>query len=174
MKYGLICAILMIAGCALSIDGERYQNQTPKLRAEQFFDGHVKAWGIVQNRSGEVVQQFSVDITGSVEGNELTFDETFTYLIGDGVKERTWTVKILGDGQYRGSASDIPGPAQGKAFGNALRWKYDMTLPVEDKQYDVTFEDWMWAFDDQRLINRSYIKKFGFVVAEVTIYMEKM
>ena len=38
----------------------------------------------------------------------------------------------------------------------------------------MTFEDWIWAVDDQRIFNRSYIKKFGLVFAEVTIFMEKM
>jgi hypothetical protein len=31
----------------------------------------------------------------------------------------------------------------------------------------------MWAFDDQTLVNRSYIKKFGITFAEVTIFMQR-
>ena len=49
-----------------------------------------------------------------------------------------------------------------------------MKLPVGSREIEVKFEDWMWMLDESRLINRSYIKKFGIVVAEVTIYMESL
>ena len=35
------------------------------------------------------------------------------------------------------------------------------------------FDDWFWAFDDSTMMNRSYIRKFGIVMAEVTIFMQK-
>jgi hypothetical protein len=37
----------------------------------------------------------------------------------------------------------------------------------------VRFEDWFWALDKNRIMNRSYLQKFGFDVAEVTIFMER-
>jgi hypothetical protein len=48
-----------------------------------------------------------------------------------------------------------------------------MDIPVDDTLYEVSFEDWFWAIDDRRLFNRSYLQKFGFDVAEVTIFMER-
>ena len=48
-----------------------------------------------------------------------------------------------------------------------------MDLPVDDTTYAVTFDDWFWAFDDSAMMNRSYIRKFGVVMAEVTIFMQK-
>ena len=162
-----------MSGCATSIDGERYRQQTPDLELKTFFEGEVKAWGIVQNRSGNVVQRFEVDITGTISGDTITLDETFRYGLGEGPEKRIWTITEVSPGVYEGSATDIPGPATGKAFGNALYWGYQMDLPVGDKEYTVKFEDWMWALDDDKLVNRSYIKKFGLVVAEVTIFMQK-
>lgn len=163
----------LLSGCATSIDGERYRQQTPDLELKTFFEGEVKAWGIVQNRSGNVVQRFEVDITGTISGDTITLDETFRYGLGEGPEKRIWTITEVSPGVYEGSATDIPGPATGKAFGNALYWGYQMDLPVGDKEYTVKFEDWMWALDDDKLVNRSYIKKFGLVVAEVTIFMQK-
>jgi len=37
----------------------------------------------------------------------------------------------------------------------------------------VQFEDWFWALDDSRILSRSYLQKFGFDVAEVTLLMER-
>jgi hypothetical protein len=79
----------------------------------------------------------------------------------------------LANGQYQGTAGDILGEATGSTFGNAFHWAYRMDIPVDDKLYEVGFEDWFWAIDDRRLFNRSYIQKFGFDVAEVTIFMER-
>jgi hypothetical protein len=48
-----------------------------------------------------------------------------------------------------------------------------MDIPFDDALYEVGFEDWFWVIDERRLFNRSYIQKFGFDMAEVTIFMER-
>jgi hypothetical protein len=174
MTRALLAFILLLSGCALnSIEGKKYQDIPPAFSIESFFDGDVKAWGIVQDRSGNVVQRFTVDIKGTVADAVLTLDESFTYGIGEGVTQRTWTIERNADGNYVGSASDILGIASGKVFGNAFNWNYQMDLPVGDSKYKVTFDDWIWSFDKVTLMNRSYIRKFGFTFAEVTIFMQK-
>jgi hypothetical protein len=49
-----------------------------------------------------------------------------------------------------------------------------MQLPVKDKTYHFKFDDWMWQLNDGIVINRSYIKKFGITVAELTLFMQKV
>ena len=170
----LLAMLMLTAGCATTLDGSRYLTQEPGFDLFKFFDGKVRAWGIVQNRSGEVVQRFEVDIDGSISGQTITLDEVFRYSLGDGVKERVWTITRGDDGSYVGGAGDILGPANGSSYGNAFRWTYTMDLPVEDDTYRVKFDDWIFALDDRRILNRSYIQKFGLDVAEVTIYMERI
>ena len=48
-----------------------------------------------------------------------------------------------------------------------------MNVPFKGSEYRVKFEDWLWSMDEGVVFNRSYIKKFGFKVAEVTIFMQK-
>jgi len=69
------------SGCATSLEGERYRAIEPRFDLFQFFDGNVKAWGLVQNRKGEVIQKFEVDIEGTISGNRITLDERFEYAI---------------------------------------------------------------------------------------------
>ena len=80
-----IIILFTISGCSLTIDGSDYEQQAPQFDLVEFFDGSVMAWGIVQNRSGEVVQRFIVDIEGSVQDDVLVLDETFEYIVGEGV-----------------------------------------------------------------------------------------
>lgn len=165
--------VVGISGCATSLDGERYRSVEPGFDLFQFFDGTVKAWGLVQNRKGEVIQKFEVDIQGKISGNRITLDERFRYSIGTGPAERVWQIERLDNGQYQGAADDIIGEASGSSYGNAFRWSYRMDIPVDDALYEVGFEDWFWVIDERRLFNRSYIQKFGFDMAEVTIFMER-
>ena len=173
-----LCRVFVVAallsGCATRIQGPNYLTVEPSFDLFQFFDGSVKAWGLVQNRSGELVQRFEVDIKGTVEGDRLTLDEQFYYAVGEGVAERTWVIERQSDGTYVGDAGDILGSAQGQSFGNAFHWSYRMAIPVAKREIEVAFEDWFWAIDDRRLLNRSYLQKLGFDVAEVTIFMERV
>lgn len=162
----------LLNACA-SIDSEKYENQKPAFVLEEFFDGQTMAWGIVQNRSGNVVQRFTVNIDGSVEGKTLTLDETFDYSLGEGVTERVWVIERGEDGAYTGSAGDILAGAAGQSYGNAFNWSYEMILPVGEKKYKVRFNDWIWALDENTIMNRAYIKKFGLTFAEVTLFMQR-
>ena len=169
-----IFTVVLLSACATSLDGERYRGQSPGFDLFAFFDGNVKAWGIVQDRSGEITQRFTVDIKGTVDNQQLRLDETFHYSLGDGVTERVWIIDRQANGRYSGRADDILGEAYGEAFGNAFRWTYAMDLPVGDNSYEVTFEDWIWQLDDNSLINRSWIQKFGIDFAEVTLFMQRV
>ena len=175
MKQSLWFLVIVIglSGCATSLDGDRYRSIDPTFDLFQFFDGEVKAWGLVQNRSGEVVQKFEVVIKGTITGNQIILDETFDYAVGTGPAKRIWRIKRLESGKYMGTADDIIGEASGSDFGSAFHWSYRMNIPVQDTVYEVTFEDWFWAIDERRLFNRSYLQKFGFDVAEVSIFMER-
>ena len=169
----VLTILLLLGGCTLSIDGDVYKDVEPKFELESFFDGKVRAWGIVQNRSGEVVQRFIVDIDAYKDGDKLILDETFEYGVGDGPIKRVWTITKNSDGSYTGNAGDIAGPATGLSYGNAFSFAYEMDLEVDGSTYRGNFDDWFWAFNEDTMMNRSYIKKFGIVMAEVTIFMQK-
>ena len=169
----VIGLVSVLSACSVSIDGRDYLDVSPKFELEQFFDGKVKAWGIVQDRSGAVVQRFIVDIDGRIENGNLVLDEVFEYGVGEGPLTRVWTIKPQPTGSFIGNAGDIAGDATGVSYGNAFNFRYEMDLPVDDSEYRVAFDDWFWAFDESTMMNRSYIKKFGLVMAEVTIFMQR-
>src|SRR5690606_38791463 len=116
--------------------------------------------------------RFDVHMVGRWEGDSGVLEESFEYY--DGKKqERIWRIQKLGPDRYEGQADDIIGIAKGEQSGNAIRWSYVMDIDVDGKVYRITFDDWMWMMDDGVLINRSYLKKFGFTVAELTLFMQK-
>ncbi len=161
----------MLNGCATN-DLDYYKDTTPQADIKTYFNGPIKAWGIVQDWRGRVVRRFDIQMVGKWEGDTGTLTEHFNYYDGQ-KQERVWTIKKLANGTYEGTASDIIDKATGKAQGSAVRWNYVMDLPVDDTTYRIRFDDWMWVMNDGVLINRSYLKKFGVTVSELTIFMQK-
>ena len=149
-----------------------YSGTGPKADIKEYFNGPIKAWGIVQDWRGRVVRRFDITMVGTWDGDTGTLTEKFDYYDGE-QQERIWTIKKLKDGTYEGTASDIIDKATGNSSGSATRWNYVMDLPVDETTYRINFDDWMWIMNDGVLINRSYLKKFGFTVSELSIFMQK-
>lgn len=170
-RVALVMGMLMLSACSTP-DMAVYTKEKPALDMQQYFNGTVDAWGMFQNRKGEVVKRFNVVIQCSWQGDVGTLDEDFVY--SDGTKQkRVWTLKKQQNGQYVGTADDVVGEAVGIVSGNALNWKYVLALPVDGKVYNVNFDDWMILMDDKVMLNRAVMSKFGFKLGEVTLSFRK-
>ncbi len=168
----LMSLITFLSACMGGPTLDHYKGSAPTLDLQKYFSGPIQAWGLVQDRKGHVTRRFDVTMVGRWRGDVGTLEESFQYYDGE-TQKRTWTIKKITPMQYKGTAGDILGSADGKIEGNAMRWAYQMDLPVGDKTYKITFDDWMFLMNDGVLINRSYLKKFGITVAELTLFMQK-
>lgn len=167
----LLAASVAVSGC-VSNSLEDFSGAERTLRLEDYFLGETTAYGVFEDRFGKIRRQFKVDITGTVEGDTLTLVEEFDY--SDGVQDtRTWTIEMLGNGRYRGTANDVPDMAEGQAVGNAFNWSYRVDLPVGDGTWNVGFDDWMYLLQDNVLLNRAFVTRFGIRIGEVTIAFRK-
>jgi hypothetical protein len=72
-----------------------------------------------------VVRRFTVQMTGTWQGNQGTLDERFTYSDGK-TERRVWRSPTKARGRYTGRADDVVGVAEGQAAGNALNWRYTL------------------------------------------------
>ena len=151
---------------------EDYKNTKPIIKIEEYFQGNVKAWGMLQGRSGEVKRQFVADMKGKFDGQNLILDETFIW--NDGEKqERRWNIKKVGDNNYEGTASDVVGIAKGVSFGSAFKFEYKLLIPYKGKQIKIKFDDWIFKQDEKTAINKATLTKFGFKVGELTVFFVK-
>lgn len=160
------------AACASSSSLEQFETAPRQLVLEEYFLGETSAYGLFEDRFGKVRRQFKVDITGELEGNRLTLTENFLY--DDGEREtRIWEIDVLGDGRYRGTAGDVTGIAEGQVSGNAFNWKYKVDLKVGGSTWNVGFNDWMFLMEDDVLLNRAYVTRYGIEIGQVTIAFRK-
>ena len=178
MKRRLILAASAAATAALGLVGcasqriESYAAEKPVLDLQQYFNGTLDAYGIFTDRSGAVVKRFTVVMRCSWQGDKGVLDEDFTYSDGS-VQKRIWHLTKLGDGRFSGRADDVVGEAQGESRGNAFHWAYTLSLPVNDKVYEVQFDDWMYLMTDQVMLNKASMRKFGVHLGEVTLSFAK-
>jgi len=170
----LLCAAAIAIGltaCASPAPSD-YATEKPVLDLQRYFNGNITAHGIFTDRSGKVVRRFTVLMKCQWTGDEGVLDEAFTYSDGK-TDRRVWRLKKLPDGKYTGTAGDVVGTAQGQAAGNAFQWAYTLKLPVDDKVYEVQFDDWMYLIDERVMLNKAVMSKFGIRLGEVTLSFQK-
>jgi len=151
---------------------EDFKGTEPTIKIEEYFNGKVKAWGLLQNRSGKVTRQFKADMFGKFEKGILTLEEDFYWTDGEKQK-RTWKIEKLDDNNYKGSAPDVVGNAKGFQYGSAFKFEYDLLIPFKSKNIKVSFDDWIFKQDERVAINRAKLTKFGFKVGELTVFFLK-
>jgi len=151
---------------------EDYADTTPRFDVMSYFLGESRAWGIFQDRSGQVRRQFTVDLKGEMDGDTLVLTEDFVYRDGE-QSQRVWRIRRIDEHRYQGEADDVVGVAEGVGYGQALNWRYQLLLTVDGKTWKVSFDDWMFLQEDGVLINRATMSKFGFKLGEVTLFFHK-
>lgn len=65
LKAPLIAAVTLLSACSADIDN--YQASSPSFDLFGYFEGDVKAWGMVQDYTEKQTRRFEVDIVGTVE-----------------------------------------------------------------------------------------------------------
>ena len=160
-----------VSGCAAPQPTD-YAQERPLLELDQYFNGRVRAPGIFQKRGGAVARRFTVVMDCHWEGNQGVLDEAFSYSDGS-TQRRVWRLTKHADGRYTGRADDVVGEAEGQESGNAFRWNYTLRLPVDGKEYDVQFDDWMFLVDERVMLNRATMSKFGITLGEVLLSFTK-
>ena len=170
----LIVGFLFITSCSgkQSMKPEDFKDKQPRLIIEDYMSGNVKAWGILQNRSGKVTRQFSADLNGKWDGEQLILDEKFNWTDGE-VQTRQWKIKKIDNHNYEGTAGDVVGVAKGYSYGPAFKFEYVLLVPVKGREIKITFDDWIFMQDEKVAINRAKMTKFGIKVAELTVMFVK-
>ena len=164
-----IFVLFILTGC-LNNDMQPidFKDKKPRLIIEKYLSGNVKAYGILQNRSGKVTRKFIADLDGKWDGKQLILDEKFHWSDGE-IQTRQWQITKIDEHHYEGTAEDVVGIAKGFSYGPAFKFEYVLLVPFKNRKIKITFDDWIFMQDEKVAINRATMTKFGFKVAELTV-----
>src|SRR4051812_19462803 len=106
-RRGVLLALLVLGACS-TMDIKDFAGTGPGFAMEKYFLGHVRGYGLVEDRWRNVRRQFVVDMHGAWQGNEFLLHEDFVY--DDGEKQvREWRIRKLDDAHYEATAADVEG-----------------------------------------------------------------
>ncbi len=173
----MLVVILAFGSCARH-DVSVHSDRRPTFDLFDFFDGKSVAYGIFEDRFGNLRRQFRVEITGKKQDGRLILDEKFIYDDGE-QDQRVWVIERSTDMSdsmavsYVGRAEDISGSAAGTVSGNAMSWRYDIDLNLSGRQMRVSFDDYIYQMDEDIAVNRAYVSKWGVEIGSVTLVFLK-
>lgn len=83
MKHLCLLVLTLSFWSCASQNIQNYAGEKPQLLLEEFFNGEFKAYGLVQNRSGEVTRRFVVNLRTQWKNNVGTLQEDFVWSDGE-------------------------------------------------------------------------------------------
>ena len=167
-----LAALAALTGCS-NMKPEQFAGTEPALKLEEYFLGHTRAYGIVEDRFGNLRRSFVAEIQGTWDGTVLTLVEDFDWSDGE-KQQRIWTLTKLDENRWEGRAGDVEGVSKGVVFGNAFNMQYILNLKMGDGTWKVKFDDWMFLMQDGILLNRAVMSKWGFDLATITISFRRL
>ena len=163
---------ILLTGCT-GMKIEDFNNTSPEFIPQEYFNGKLRAYGLVKDRSGKITRTFKGTMIGSWDKDGVgTLDEYFVYNDGEEMK-RVWTLRPTADKKFIVTANDIIGESPMIANGNTVMLDYIMRIPYNDSTLDIAVQDWLHLQEDGVIINHSKMIKFGFVVGELVITIIK-
>ena len=142
------------------------------LLMPEFFAGATRAWGFFETALGQKKKSFVADLCGRWDGEVFLLEETFEFSDGT-TDERTWELLFNDDGTFNATCADAIAPGSGTHFENGFSLNYKVRLPVGTRKVVVAFDDVFHLIDDQTLLNRAKVSKWGIPVGQLLIAFRK-
>jgi hypothetical protein len=148
------------------------RNDTAPFDLLSWLEGRTLAVGVFEDRKGRVRRRFTVDLTGTADGNSLRLDERF--LFDDGERqERTWMLTRGAGGTFTGRAGDSVSEAQGR-FGEGVAYlASELRIKVGSRHVAMCFDDAFYAAGPGLVLNRSTMSKWGIRLGQILIQFRK-
>ena len=143
------------------------------LKPVQFFVGKTRSSGVIENRVGKPTTNITTETVGIFKDSILTIEQNL-YPEGGKKNHRSWQVKLLNENSVEATANDIDGKAIGVLKGNQFSWTFRLKLANRKFIKHARMSQYYYLMPDgQTMIIRSVIRKFSFIVAQITEQFQK-
>jgi Protein of unknown function (DUF3833) len=161
-------AAILAAGCARESRVPVSTDGSPPFDPVAFFDGQTRSSGVIESRFGVSTERIVTDGHGQRDGTErLRMVQHLSFQDGT-TQERDWILWRSGPDQFKATANDMVGTAEGEANGRVFHWQWVLARWPGNPLMNVTMQQWMYRMEDGSVTIRTTVTKLGFIVAEVT------
>ncbi len=160
--------VILLAGCGKADDPFAGAPAATRFTPLDFFTGHVRSWGVIEDRGGAPTRTVVTDCQGTrTPDGSLHLVQHLTF--GDGTtQERDWTMRQTGTDTLDATANDMDGTARGHIGGPLFHWRWTLVRSPGNPLLDVGMEQWMYRLPDGSVMIRTTISKLGIILAEVS------
>jgi hypothetical protein len=172
MRLAPLLAVLALPALALTACGhkpiDQFAGTEPAFDAVEFWTGHHRSWGVLENRGGAPTDTVVTDCVGTIQPDG-TLHMVQTLTLGDGhVQHRDWHLRRTGPGAFDATANDMVGVAHGTAAGRVFHWSWVLALSPGNPIKNVTMDQWMYLMQGGSMMNHTTIRKLRVTVAQVS------
>ncbi len=139
------------------------------LVLENFFSGPMRAEGSFVNAWSRSRRGIVIDMIPAWDGKLLSLDERFVYSDGE-TDHKTWRLEKTGPGTYAGTREDMIGTGRVWTEGRAVRLNYVLMLMGIGFDFDET----MILRDDNSVLARSTVRKWGLLIGRVELVIRRI
>ena len=170
--FTAIIFIGSLASCA-SMKPAAFTSGTPKLDPVAFYGGRTRSTGVVETPGGRPSVRITTKTVGTIKDGLLSIEQDL-YPEGQQANHRTFRLRQVDEHHVDATAEDIDGVAHGLLYGNTFSWTFRRKMANRKFIKHVRMSQYMYLMPDGKtMIIRSVIRKFGFVVAQITEQFEK-
>ena len=168
VRGATVGALALLLGCSPPLPVASFSGDGPAFDPVQFFQGNIKSWGVLENRSGEPTEIVRTQGRGVADGADGVHFPQRVQVGHDAPTMRDWHMRRVGPGRFEATATDMVGTVQGEAAGRAFHWTWTLATRPGNPLTNVSMDQWWYLQDDGSMLNRTIISKLGIVAAEVT------
>lgn len=166
-NFSLLCIIAVSTGCSAPLKPAAFAATSPAFDPVTFWTGKTHSWGVMENRDGAPAAIVTTTTDGTPAGEDGLL--MIQQLVVDGKPTtRQWHMRRLSPGQFVATATDMIGTARASASGRTLHWTWTLATKPGNGFYNVKMEQWMYLSDNNTLLNRTVISKWGVRLAEIS------
>jgi len=148
------------------------RNDTAPFDLLSWLEGRTHAIGVFEDRKGRVRRRFTVEMTGTADGNTLSLHERFVFDNAER-QERTWVLTRSGDGSFTGRAEDSVSEAHGRFAEGVAYLSSELKLKVGARSIAMHFDDAFYEAGPGLVLNRSVMSKWGIRLGQILIQFRK-
>ena len=150
-----------------------FQETHPTSTPIKFFIGKTKSDGVIENNAGKPTARIKTETVGIAKDNVIKIEQDL-YPEGKKTNHRSWQLRQIDEHHVDATANDIDGTAHGVLNGNHFSWTFRLKLQQRKFIKHLRMSQNMYLMPDgNSMIIRSVLRKFGFVVVQITEEFQK-